>query len=62
MAIAPEQEQSDFGANDWLLEEMYEQYQADPASGDPQWAEFFKARGQGGNDAPAKQTAPAADK
>ncbi|MDO5500193.1 MAG: multifunctional oxoglutarate decarboxylase/oxoglutarate dehydrogenase thiamine pyrophosphate-binding subunit/dihydrolipoyllysine-residue succinyltransferase subunit [Propionibacteriaceae bacterium] len=58
VAIAPEQEQSDFGANDWLLEEMYEQYQADPASVDPKWAAFFKARDGEGNGAPTK-AAPA---
>ncbi|MDO5683565.1 MAG: multifunctional oxoglutarate decarboxylase/oxoglutarate dehydrogenase thiamine pyrophosphate-binding subunit/dihydrolipoyllysine-residue succinyltransferase subunit, partial [Propionibacteriaceae bacterium] len=64
VAIAPEQEQSDFGANDWLLEEMYEKYQADPSSVDPQWAKFFKARGDGGKDATAKPAAatPAAKK
>jgi 2-oxoglutarate dehydrogenase E1 component len=31
----------DFGANDWLIEEMFEQYQADPASVDPAWATLF---------------------
>jgi multifunctional 2-oxoglutarate metabolism enzyme len=31
-----------FGANDWLFEEMYEQYVADPESVDPRWAEYFK--------------------
>ena len=29
----------EFGANDWLLEEMYEQYVSDPGSVDPSWAE-----------------------
>jgi 2-oxoglutarate decarboxylase len=33
---------ADFGANDWLVEEMYEQYQAEPTSVDPSWIEFFK--------------------
>src|SRR5215207_4229466 len=36
---------ADFGANDWLLQEMYEQYTADPESVDPSWAEFFQAHG-----------------
>ena len=27
-------EDTDFGANDWLLEEMYEQYTTDPGSVD----------------------------
>ena len=42
---AADDEAADFGANDWLLQEMYEQYTADPESVDPSWAEFFKAHG-----------------
>jgi len=34
---------ADFGANDWLVEEMYERYQADPTSVEPSWIEFFKS-------------------
>ena len=34
----------DFGANEWLVEEMYEQYQADPRSVDPAWVAFFRAQ------------------
>jgi 2-oxoglutarate decarboxylase len=34
-----------FGANDWLMEEMYEQYAADPDSVDVTWAEYFKTHG-----------------
>ena len=30
-----------FGANSWLVEEMYEQYRADPDSVGPSWREFF---------------------
>ncbi|MCL2782210.1 MAG: 2-oxo acid dehydrogenase subunit E2, partial [Actinomycetia bacterium] len=30
-----------FGANEWLVEEMYERYQADPASVDTAWHDFF---------------------
>src|SRR4029453_7170842 len=37
--------EADFGANDWLLEEMYEQYTADPNSVDETWAEYFKTHG-----------------
>jgi 2-oxoglutarate decarboxylase len=54
VAIAPEQEQSDFGANDWLLEEMYERYQADPKSVDPQWAAYFKEQRKGATPAAAQ--------
>ncbi|TIC84095.1 multifunctional oxoglutarate decarboxylase/oxoglutarate dehydrogenase thiamine pyrophosphate-binding subunit/dihydrolipoyllysine-residue succinyltransferase subunit [Nocardioides sp. GY 10127] len=31
----------DFGANEWLVEEMYEQFSKDPASVDPTWAAYF---------------------
>ena len=51
----------EFGANDWLLEEMYEQYVADPGSVDPSWAQYFKthqlghgANGSSGNGAAGK--------
>lgn len=57
MATAPDNQDisTDFGANDWLIEEMYEQYQEDPGSVDAVWAEFFKTPGNrpGGDDAAA---------
>jgi 2-oxoglutarate dehydrogenase E1 component len=37
----------DFGANDWLVDEMYEQYLQDPSSVDPAWVEYFKANKTG---------------
>jgi multifunctional 2-oxoglutarate metabolism enzyme len=39
-----------FGANEWLVDEMYEQYQKDPRSVDPAWWDFFKSYDAG--DAP----------
>ena len=58
MAIAPDHSPSsspadddssaDFGANDWLLQEMYEQYSADPGSVDASWVEFFESHGAPG--------------
>ena len=30
-----------FGTNEWLVEEMYQQYLADPDSVDAAWHEFF---------------------
>ncbi|MCX6400109.1 MAG: multifunctional oxoglutarate decarboxylase/oxoglutarate dehydrogenase thiamine pyrophosphate-binding subunit/dihydrolipoyllysine-residue succinyltransferase subunit [Propionibacteriales bacterium] len=48
-----------FGANEWLVEEMKEQFQADPNSVDPAWAAYFKAAGGNGT-APAAAAAPAA--
>ena len=32
---------NDFGANEWLVDDMYERWQADPASVDPAWNTFF---------------------
>ena len=32
---------ADFGANSWLVEEMFEQYRLDPASVGESWREFF---------------------
>ena len=31
----------DFGANEWLVEEMYERYLSDPSSVDAAWHDFF---------------------
>lgn len=43
----------DFGANDWLVDEMYEQYLQDPTSVDPAWIEYFKTNKPGSNTAGA---------
>src|SRR5689334_12930277 len=40
-ATVPEE----FGANEWLVEEMYERFQADPSSVDKTWVDYFKAHG-----------------
>ncbi|MCL3839058.1 multifunctional oxoglutarate decarboxylase/oxoglutarate dehydrogenase thiamine pyrophosphate-binding subunit/dihydrolipoyllysine-residue succinyltransferase subunit [Aeromicrobium duanguangcaii] len=37
----------DFGANEWLVEEMYDQFTADPSSVGDEWAEFFRKGGYG---------------
>ncbi|GAB3768108.1 multifunctional oxoglutarate decarboxylase/oxoglutarate dehydrogenase thiamine pyrophosphate-binding subunit/dihydrolipoyllysine-residue succinyltransferase subunit [Microlunatus parietis] len=37
----------DVGANEWLLEEMYEQYREDPNSVAPSWKEYFASRSNG---------------
>ncbi|MEY3858243.1 MAG: 2-oxoglutarate dehydrogenase component, partial [Actinomycetota bacterium] len=44
----------DFGANDWLVDEMYEHYLQDPSSVDPAWVEYFKSNKPG---APATASA-----
>ncbi|HWM74636.1 MAG TPA: multifunctional oxoglutarate decarboxylase/oxoglutarate dehydrogenase thiamine pyrophosphate-binding subunit/dihydrolipoyllysine-residue succinyltransferase subunit, partial [Nocardioides sp.] len=38
---SPQPSTSDFGANEWLVEEMRERYQADPSSVDASWADYF---------------------
>ncbi|MGC4939582.1 multifunctional oxoglutarate decarboxylase/oxoglutarate dehydrogenase thiamine pyrophosphate-binding subunit/dihydrolipoyllysine-residue succinyltransferase subunit [Kribbella sp. DT2] len=45
-----------FGANEWLVDEMYEKYQQDPKSVDPAWLDFFKEYSPG--DAKPVNTAP----
>uniref|UniRef100_UPI0030F46365 multifunctional oxoglutarate decarboxylase/oxoglutarate dehydrogenase thiamine pyrophosphate-binding subunit/dihydrolipoyllysine-residue succinyltransferase subunit n=2 Tax=Nocardioides sp. GXZ039 TaxID=3136018 RepID=UPI0030F46365 len=40
---------NDFGANEWLVEAMREQYDADPTSVDPRWVDYFKADGDAGS-------------
>ena len=50
MPLAPENltasdEQTDeFGANDWLIDEMYQAYRDNPDSVDPRWQRFFAER------------------
>ena len=41
----------DFGANDWLVEEMYERYQADPSSIPAEWVSYFQNNPQAGQSA-----------
>ncbi len=36
---------AEFGANEWLVEEMFEQYQRDPNSVDPEWVRYFQSNG-----------------
>ena len=61
---------AEFGANEWLVEEMYDQYKKDPSSVDPVWVKFFQTKGTPGGAtvngaatstaAPAQAPAPAA--
>ena len=44
----------DFGANDWLVEEMYERYQSDPTSVPSEWVTYFQNNPQAGT--PTTQT------
>ncbi|HEY9334953.1 MAG TPA: hypothetical protein VIQ79_11040, partial [Kribbella sp.] len=47
-----------FGANEWLVDELYEKYQQDPKSVDPAWLDFFKTY-KPGDDAKPVTTTPA---
>ena len=48
--VAPSDPPSpDFGTNQWLVEEMYDRYKADPGSVDPTWQAFFAKGGPDGS-------------
>ena len=47
----------DFGANEWLVDEMYERFLADPTSVEPSWIEFFKTY-KPANNSSAASSAP----
>ncbi len=50
---------TDFGANEWLVDELYQQYLKDPSQVDPAWAEYFERQGAQGAQ-PTPQGDPAA--
>jgi 2-oxoglutarate dehydrogenase E1 component len=48
-----------FGTNEWIVEEMYQQFLADPASVDPAWHDFFADyKPDGGSNWTVRRTAP----
>ncbi|MDT4892408.1 MAG: multifunctional 2-oxoglutarate metabolism enzyme [Pseudonocardiales bacterium] len=47
----------DFGANEWLVEDMYERYLADPDSVDAAWHDFFADYRPGANGSHGPRTA-----
>ena len=49
-----------FGANSWLVDEMYEQYRADPAAVGEAWQEFFSDYRSPAVDAAVAEPAPSA--
>lgn len=61
---------ADFGANEWLVDELFEQYQKDRNAVDPAWWDFFEgykpettgaaSNGEAGTSAPPGPAAPAA--
>jgi 2-oxoglutarate dehydrogenase E1 component len=56
---------SDFGANEWLVDELYERYLADPDTVDPAWHDFFAdyggANGANGSSNGRANPAPASE-
>ena len=44
--VAQDLEGSPFGANSWLVEEMYEQFRDDPSSVGDEWRDLFAAHGE----------------
>ena len=62
--MTSDQRSTGFGANSWLVEEMYEQFRDDPSSVSETWREFFEdyrpmvaAPGNGAAPAPAAPVA-----
>ena len=61
MVLAPENlttehaSTDEFGANDWLIDEMYQAYQDDPGSVDERWQTFFATRSKTGAGSPAAE-------
>lgn len=49
---------ADLGANEWLVEEMREQYDKDPGSVGPQWAAYFGGSASNGSSNGADTSAP----
>ncbi|MCF3963180.1 2-oxoglutarate dehydrogenase E1 subunit family protein, partial [Streptomyces fuscigenes] len=49
-----------FGPNEWLVDEIYQQYLQDPNSVDRAWWDFFADYKPGGNGSADKTTQPAA--
>ena len=43
--VTPGEPATDFGANDWLIEELHQQYLTDPDSVDESWAAYFEGLG-----------------
>jgi len=48
----------DFGANEWLVDEMYQRWEADPSSVDPAWNTFFSDYRRGGSTPVPVRAAP----
>ncbi|NMM29720.1 MAG: hypothetical protein HHJ10_01375, partial [Cellulomonas sp.] len=56
----PDSNHADFGANEWLVDELYEQYLKDKDAVDPAWWEFFEGYRPAGATTTAPPAAPSA--
>mgnify|MGYP001941695255 FL=1 len=54
--------ESTFGQNDWLVDEMFQQYQEDPNSVDEEWREMFEKEGKPAAGKATPLVSPAAKK
>ncbi|HSL09583.1 MAG TPA: hypothetical protein VK887_16635, partial [Pseudonocardiaceae bacterium] len=59
----PDDRSAQFGPNEWLVDEMYEQFLANPSTVDPAWHDFFTdyrpaPRRGNGEAPPLKQPSP----
>ena len=59
---SPSGQTTDFGANEWLVEVMREQYEADPDGIDPAWREYFDANGSAPTGEPKPPATPSTAK
>ncbi|MDO5645415.1 MAG: multifunctional oxoglutarate decarboxylase/oxoglutarate dehydrogenase thiamine pyrophosphate-binding subunit/dihydrolipoyllysine-residue succinyltransferase subunit [Dermabacter sp.] len=56
---------ADFGPNQWLVDELRTQYESDPSSVDPSWADYFRSAASSAApvaDTPPEKAPPAAEK
>ena len=58
--MAPETRPSGFGPNEWLVDELYEQFLRDKSTVDPAWWEFFEGYAPTDHGPRAAQSAPPA--
>src|SRR3954447_8845602 len=57
--MAEEHSSQALGPNEWLVDEMYEQYRTDPSSVSQSWQEFFADYRRDDQPAPAPPAPPA---
>ncbi|MFZ2512803.1 MAG: hypothetical protein WAW85_17115, partial [Gordonia sp. (in: high G+C Gram-positive bacteria)] len=58
-AVSSSPSETDYGQNEWLVEEMYQRFQTDPSSVDPSWHELLRSYTPSTANGAAPATAPA---